>query len=85
MFSSDSRFFIFLLIPFISWFSFDVEADVIEEIVVKGTWRQEGLNQSDGSIVILDQQDLEAHTEQPTVVPGVVESSPPAKLTLSGR
>ena len=68
MFSSDSRFFIFLLIPFISWFSFDVKADVIEEIVVKGTWRQEGLNQSDGSIVILDQQDLEAqpmkHFEQ---------------------
>ena len=43
--------FVFLLSTMISFFSTEVFSDPIEEIVVKGSWRQTSAAQEDSSVI----------------------------------
>ena len=52
----NSKLTFFFLILSVSWLSLEARTGEIEEIVVKGTWRQDELKDSDGSVVILDQE-----------------------------
>jgi len=64
----NSKLTFFFLILSVSWLSLEARTGEIEEIVVKGTWRQAELKDSDGSVVILDQELLKSqpikHFEQ---------------------
>ena len=46
--------FVFLLTTLLSFFSTEVFSDPIEEIVVKGSWRQTSAAQEDSSVIFLD-------------------------------
>ena len=46
--------FVFSLSFFISFLSENLIAQAVEEIVVKGDWREISINQEDSSIVVLD-------------------------------
>ena len=52
----NSKLTFFFLILSVSWLSLEAKTGEIEEIVVKGTWRQDELKDSDGSVVILYQE-----------------------------
>ena len=64
----NSKLTFFFLILSVSWLSLEARTGEIEEIVVKGTWRQAELKDSYGSVVILDQELLKSqpikHFEQ---------------------
>ncbi|MDA9936926.1 TonB-dependent receptor, partial [Gammaproteobacteria bacterium] len=60
--------FVFLISTLISFFSTEVSSDPIEEIVVKGSWRQTSAAQEDSSVIFLSSDEIKAqpmkHFEQ---------------------
>ena len=54
--------FVFLLTILISFFSIEVFAETIEEIVVKGSWRQISAEQEDSSVVFLNSEDIKVQS-----------------------
>ena len=60
--------FVFLISTLISFFSTEVFSDPIEEIVVKGSWRQTSAAQEDSSVIFLSSDEIKAqpmkHFEQ---------------------
>ena len=52
--------FVFLISTLISFFSTEVFSDPIEEIVVKGSWRQTSASQEDSSIIFLSSDVIKA-------------------------
>ena len=53
---------VFLLTTLISFFSIEVFSDTIEEIVVKGSWRQIPVAQEDSSVIFLDSEVIKAQS-----------------------
>ena len=53
---------VYLSIILISSFSIDSFSEIIEEVVVKGNWRQTSSNQEDSSIVLLSSKDIKAQS-----------------------
>ena len=54
--------FVFLLTTLLSFFSTEVFSDPIEEIVVKGSWRQTSAAQEDSSVIFLDSDVIKAQS-----------------------
>ena len=54
--------FVFLLTTLLSFFSTEVFSDPIEEIVVKGSWRQTSASQEDSSVIFLDSDVIKAQS-----------------------
>ena len=54
--------FVFLLSTLISFFSTEVLSDPIEEIVVKGSWRQTSATQEDSSVIFLSSEAIKAQS-----------------------
>jgi len=52
--------FVFLISTLISFFSIEVFSDPVEEIVVKGSWRQTSAAQEDSSVVFLSSDAIKA-------------------------
>ncbi len=48
--------FVFLSTILISFFSIDAFSETIEEIVVKGSWRQTSAEQEDSSVIVLNSE-----------------------------
>ena len=53
---------VFLLTTLISFFSIEVFSETIEEIVVKGSWRQTSVSQEDSSVLILGSEAIKAQS-----------------------
>ena len=54
--------FVFLISTLISFFSTEVFSDPIEEIVVKGSWRQTSAAQEDSSVIFLSSDAIKAQS-----------------------
>ena len=54
--------FVFLLTTLVSFFSTEVFSDPIEEIVVKGSWRQTSAAQEDSSVIFLSADAIKAQS-----------------------
>ena len=54
--------FVFLSTILISFFSIDAFSETIEEIVVKGSWRQTSAEQEDSSVIVLNSENLKAQS-----------------------
>ena len=59
---TKSRAIVFLLTTLISFFSIEVFSDTIEEVVVKGSWRQIPVAQEDSSVIFLDSEIIKAQS-----------------------
>ena len=54
--------FVFLLTTLVSFFSTEVFSDPIEEMVVKGSWRQTSTAQEDSSVIFLSAEVIKAQS-----------------------
>ena len=57
---------------FISFFSSQIASETIEEIIIKGDWRQTSADQEDSSVLVLDEEIIKSqplkHFEQLSVI-----------------